>query len=406
MAARPSGSSAPRIQLLDFIRFMAMVLMVEGHTLEAFLRPQDIRMADFGWNAWVGLRGLTAPLFLMVSGAASVLGVRHEADGRVARELIRRRVRMGLSLTGLGYLMVMPANRLADLAYVTPTLWRASLQVSILQLNGVTLLLLTALLARVRSVRRYAAWSLGLGVGILAAAPLVQRMAWFRWLPEPLGAFLSVDHGSLFPLFPTSAYMFLGVALGAVLKETPESRRLPAFRAACLGAAALAFLLAWVGYGLPALPGAGLPWNPADPVFTLMRLGAALLAFAALAWAAGALPRAAAAGARLGRHSLAVYLGHLVLLYGTPWTRGLADLQAHQLPLAQALPFVPLLWAACFGGVLLFQGLKARWSPALTTLQVLGAFALAYLLVYGLQRGPARMASLQPALVLPVPRAP
>ena len=74
MAARPSGSSAPRIQLLDFIRFMAMVLMVEGHTLEAFLRPQDIRMADFGWNAWVGLRGLTAPLFLMVSGAASGMG--------------------------------------------------------------------------------------------------------------------------------------------------------------------------------------------------------------------------------------------------------------------------------------------------------------------------------------------
>jgi len=395
MSARAPGVPESRIHLLDFLRFTAMVLMVQGHTLEAFLRPQDIRPEAFGWNAWVGLRGLTAPLFLLVSGAASVLAVRHEADGRVARALIRRRVRMAFGLIVLGYLMVLPANRLVDLAFVTPDLWRSSLQVSILQLNGVSLLLLTALLARVRTVRRYAAWSLGLGLAILAAAPLVQGVAWFRWLPEPLGAYLSFAHGSMFPVFPTSAYMFLGVGLGAVLRETPEARRLPAFRNACLAGGALALLLALAGYRLPAPALPGQPWTPADPVFTLARTGAALLGFAALAWASGALPRAAAAGASLGRHSLAVYVVHLVLLYGTPWTRGLAAPGFHQLPLARALPWVPLLWAASFGGVLLFQGLKARWSPLGPALKVLGACALAYLLAFGLPPGPGRIAGLQ-----------
>jgi uncharacterized membrane protein len=229
-----SSSASSRVHVLDFIRLVAILLMIQGHTLDAFVDPARMNLDSFHWQTWVHLRGLTAPMFLMVSGAASVLGIRYEPDGRVSRKLLRHRVRVAFTVIAIGYLMVFPANRLADLRWVTPEVWRTFLKVNILQINGVILLLLTGLLALVRKVRSYAAWSLGCGALILLAAPFAARVDWFRWLPEGLADYVSFQHGSLFPLFPASAYMFLGVGLGALLLETPEARRVRTFRLVCL----------------------------------------------------------------------------------------------------------------------------------------------------------------------------
>jgi uncharacterized membrane protein len=382
ISAPGPSSSRPRIHVLDFIRLVAMLLMIQGHTLDAFANPAHMDLDAFHWQAWVHLRGLTAPLFLMVSGAASVLGIRHEADGRISRTLLRRRVTMAFTVIGIGYLMVFPANRLVDLRWVSADIWRGFLQVNILQLNGATLLLLTGLLALTRSVRRYAAWSLGLGCLILLLAPFAFAVDWFRWLPEGLAAYLSFGHGSLFPLFPASAYMFLGVGLGALLLETPEGRRARTFRLACLAASAALLLLGLAAEHLPARLFPSHDAYKAGYSYLLLRLGFALLVFGVLAWIAELRPRLAAACAPMGRKSLYVYVGHLVLIYGTPWTPGLATGQVHALSLGDAAAFIPLVGTLTFGTLLVWDWVRTRSETLGTLVHASAVCALTYALVF------------------------
>jgi hypothetical protein len=368
--------------VLDFIRLVAMLLMIQGHTLDAFVNPAHMNFDAFHWQTWVHLRGLTAPLFLMVSGAASVIGIRHEPDGRIARSLLRRRFTMGLVVIAIGYLMVFPANRIADLRWVSAEVWKGFLQVNILQLNGATLLLLTTLLACTRTVRRYAFWSLGLGFLILLLAPAVFAIDWFRWLPEGLAAYLSFGHGSLFPLFPASAYMFLGVGLGALLVETPEAKRARVFRLACLTASAALMLLAMAAERLPANLFPVHDAYKAGHAYTLLRVGFALLIFGLLAWIAEIHPRLAAASAPMGRKSLYVYVGHLALIYGTPWTPGLVTGHFHALSVRDGAVFIPLVGGITFGAVLLWDWLRNRSESAMTFVQASAVFVLAYALVF------------------------
>jgi acyltransferase len=330
----------------------------------------------------VHLRGLTAPLFLLVSGAASVLGLRYEQDGRVSRVLLRRRVLMALVVIAIGYLLVFPASRIADLWWISPKVWRGFLQVNILQLNGVTLLLLTTLLAFTRTVRRYAAWSLGLGFLILLLAPVVFSVEWFRWLPEGLAAYLSFSHGSLFPLFPASAYMFLGVGLGALLLELPEARRVRGFRLACLAASAALLLLSLAAEHIPASLLPAHDAYKAGHAYTLLRLGFALLIFGTLAWVAERWPRLATACAPMGRKSLYVYVGHLVLIYGTPWTPGLVSGHFQTLSLGDGAQFIPLVAGLTFGTILAWDWIRNRSEAMGTLVHASAVFALAYALVF------------------------
>ena len=289
---------------------------------------------------------------------------------------------MGFTVIAIGYLMVFPANRIADLRWVSKDVWSVFLQVNILQLNGVTLLLLTALLACARTVRRYAAWSLGLGFLILLSAPIVSSVNWFRWLPEGLAAFLSFNHGSLFPLFPASAYMFLGVGLGALLLEAPEERRVRTFRLTSLTASAAFLLLAMAAGHLPVdlLPAHDA--YKAGHAYTCFRLGFAFLIFGLLAWIAELWPRLAASCAPMGRKSLYVYVGHIVLLYGTPWTPGIVTARFHALSVSEGAMFVPLVGGITFGAIVIWDWVRNRSESLETLIHASVVFALAYALVF------------------------
>jgi uncharacterized membrane protein len=351
-------SPRPRILVLDIIRLAAILLMIQGHTLDALVHPAHLDPGTFIGNAWTQLRGLTAPLFLLVSGAASALGIRPDDQGRVARDLIWRRVRAALMVMGIGYLLVFPAARIADLPFLPPDTWRGFLQVNILRANGAALLVLTALLAGARTVRRYAGWSVALGLLVLLATPAAAGLDWFAWLPEGVAAYLSFQHGSTFPLFPFAGYMFLGAGLGGVLREAPPGLEERSFRRACLGAAAAA-----LAFGLAASHlKVGLPPSrevaQAGYSYIFLRLGSALLLFGLLSWAVAWRPRSAAALAPLGRVSLPAYVGHLLLLYGPPWTGGLADLWHRTLTLGQGALCILLVGGLTYAGILAWQWVR------------------------------------------------
>ncbi|MCX6140750.1 MAG: heparan-alpha-glucosaminide N-acetyltransferase domain-containing protein, partial [Candidatus Kapabacteria bacterium] len=82
-----------RLYALDLARFMAMLFMMQGHVLDALVSSSVIDISHAPWNVWHWIRGLTAPVFLMVSGAVHVFATKRDADGRVREDVMGKRIR-------------------------------------------------------------------------------------------------------------------------------------------------------------------------------------------------------------------------------------------------------------------------------------------------------------------------
>jgi len=377
------AAPAPKRQRLDFldaVRFTAMVLMIQGHTLDSLVRSDIINLAVAPWSQWNDLRGLTAPMFLLLSGIVGCLTLDRGSDGKVSKRRLRRRVLWGFGIMGLGYALVFPVSRLADLFWVSPELWRVSLRVNILHLNGAGLLVLTGLAALTRSDRAYAWWSGAIAGCLILGAPLMHGIDWFRYLPEAVAAYLTPMHGSIFPMFPCGAYLFLGAGLGAYLKAGEPGTQFARFVRACLcgalGSAVIGLLIFTRVHSFAAGP------SGANPVFILARLGCTLLLIAGIAWAARKLPLLARCGRRFGPRSLLIYVTHLLILYGPPWANGLAQPRYRSLSLAQGLGAVLLVGALTFATVSLLDLLQRRAAGLWTVLRLSSAVVVILVLLF------------------------
>jgi acyltransferase len=330
-----------RIIFVDLARTLAVVLMVAGHTSSALL-ASEFRSGPW-FEAWTFQRGLTSALFLLLSGFAfSLATTRHWVTHLRLSLPVFKRVRRFLLFVVLGYGLHLPVLPASALATASDAEWRSFLAVDVLQLIGVTLLALQALVWLLRSRRVFMVVNFAIAVAIVAAAPAVWRGAW-AGLPLPLAAYLSPAAGSLFPLFPWAAYVFLGAGAGQVYAQW--------------GAAHLA------RYALWAMLVPGLALTMAGSTFgagtitsdVAIRTGACLLILAAIAHASGYLTQLPHVFGAVAQESLVVYFVHLCLVYGSIWNPGLAHLYGEGL----GLPATALVAVAVVGAMV---GLAWQWN--------------------------------------------
>ncbi|MCA1649129.1 MAG: DUF1624 domain-containing protein [Acidobacteria bacterium] len=71
--ARPAepGTRAPRRGYLDWMRGVAVLIMIEAHLLDSWTGGVDRSTRTFGWSLILG--GLGAPLFLYLAGVSVAL---------------------------------------------------------------------------------------------------------------------------------------------------------------------------------------------------------------------------------------------------------------------------------------------------------------------------------------------
>src|SRR5215470_5390935 len=81
-----------RLAYLDWMRGLAVLIMLQGHVLEGWLRPQD-RGSEWFWLSQF-LGGLPAPIFLFLVGTSLALVLdRMRAKGASASQLVSRVLR-------------------------------------------------------------------------------------------------------------------------------------------------------------------------------------------------------------------------------------------------------------------------------------------------------------------------
>lgn len=343
-AVRVNGAAhhRHRIIFVDLARALAVVLMVAGHTSSALL-ASEFRSGPW-FEAWTFQRGLTSALFLLLSGFAfSLATTRHWVTHLRLSRPVFKRVRRFLLFVALGYGLHLPVLPASALATTSDAEWRSFLAVDVLQLIGVTLLALQALVWLLRSRPVFMVVNFAIAVAIVAAAPAVWRGAWGAGLPVPLAAYLSPAAGSLFPLFPWAAYVFLGAGAGQVYAQW--------------GAAHLARYALWAMLvpGL-ALTMAGFTFGAGTIASDVaIRTGACLLILAAIAHASGYLTQLPHVFGAVAQESLVVYFVHLCLVYGSIWNPGLAHLYGAGL----GLPATALVAVAVVGAMVV---LAWQWN--------------------------------------------
>jgi uncharacterized membrane protein len=190
-----------RILAFDWLRGIATIVMVQTHAL-ALLRP-ELRAGAF-FDGLQRLDGLVAPSFVFTAGfSISLVQVRGAAGGQRLTRIRRTSRRIGevLLVATLVNWMWFPIFREPH--------W--ILRVDILQCIGLSLLLALPMLALLAPYPRVIPWvTLGLALTAFGIAPLVESV------PDPLGHFLNISTGSIFPLLPWAGYAYLGASTGAL----------------------------------------------------------------------------------------------------------------------------------------------------------------------------------------------
>ena len=344
-------SARSRMIEVDVARVLATLFMVQGHTLDVLLAPQ-LRQGFF-YNGWLFLRGLTAPTFLLLAGLSFTLAsIKHWDSYQECSPAFFRRIRRFAIFVVLGYAMHLPVSSFRGLANLNAAEWQSWFQVDVLQCIGGTLIFLQLLVLVCKTPKRFVQVALGLCAFVVLAAPISGVVDWRNGIPLSLASYLNFRTGSLFPLFPWSAYILLGAALGygAHLFQTGAvslRRALPA--------GGLVLILA----GMARVPDhlyTQVDFWTTSPSLFFIRVGCVTLLLTAISYTVQWVKIPGKIVPSLAQESLTIYFIHVSILYGSIWNVGLRQM------IGPTLTLVPML--TCIAAMvtsMILLGLTWHW---------------------------------------------
>jgi uncharacterized membrane protein len=323
------------------VRVIAMVLMIQGHTLDVLLTPACHYTRWY--NIWTFCRGFTAPMFMTLSGFGFALAtLRHWENHLQFGPAVARRLRRFAFFILLGYSMRIPVHSLTrELRSAGPDAWQWFLQFDVLQTIGCTLIALQLLVLILRTPRRLAIAGGLLAAGIACTAPLAWNSYLLNSLPLAVKSALIGTTGSLFPLLPWSAYIFLGATCGVVYITVGQSNPARLRQAIPFGLLLFAASMSLERVSLH-IYGAANYW-PTTPHLFIARVGFVISLLGLATFVERSLPIAPRTVQSLAEESLLVYFVHVVVLYGSCWNPGLKQFVGGTMGLPHALPLAILL---------------------------------------------------------------
>ena len=324
-----------RLAYIDWMRGLACVLMFQTHCYDSWLSPDARNSAVYMWSQLGGT--LPAPLFLFLSGVSVALVTeRLREKGAAPAKIGKTTILRGAEIFALGLLFRVQEYALG----YRWSPWTDLLRVDILNILGLVIMLMGVLCwfsaarnpANAAALPQTVAASRNRGIfAALFAATLVAISTPFLWttyrptlLPWPLESYVNGVHVFdkpqhwLFPLFPWSAFAFVGLAVGFFLFTDIAKRNEALIFAALGGTGILACLLSI------RLDASHLQLYPVydywhtSPNFFLMRCGILLIIlFLIYAWCRWGLAQMAFSPIiQLGKTSLLVYWVHIEFVYG------------------------------------------------------------------------------------------
>ena len=317
---------------LDWLRGVAVVIMVMAHVTDAWTRPEDRSRPLYMYTVFIA--GMAAPLFLFLAGLTTSMATSARAI-KVGHAAAASRARWrGLQVFALAFLFRLQSQLLGWGALIN------FLKVDILNVMGIAMMAAAILWGlSERRIVRVMLFAIAT-VLIAMTTPLVRESAMLSMLPDALEAYVRPLPGrTTFALFPWAGFLLAGAIAGELVYaggDGIQERRLQTgLLLAGLGGIVIAYALSF----RPSIYPVANFWT-SSPTFFFIRLGicTAMLPVARAIDAFHGLVRSrfgdrlpeGAPGlviTTLGRSSLFVYWIHVEMAYG-----GLAK------PIKRALP--------------------------------------------------------------------
>lgn len=338
-----------RVIFIDLLRFCAIFLMVHGHTVDVLL-SQDFRRPDsIGFNTWLFFRGLTAPLFLFASGF--IYGVRFRRTDSIEkfRNIKTRTIRRAILLIAIGYLMKSPTPTIIDWEHVTYQMLRLFYAIDILQLIGASLLIFLGMEILARKFQYDAArYLIALSIVFVLGRQIATLLDWEEVLPIQISSWFSPNSGSLFPLFPWGAYLFLGGAVGIYFQRKSYLSDMILLTKVQLKTGLIfifsAFLINFVELSFF---GMSTFWTTSPALF-YARFGTVLILgslFSVLSLYIKRIPKFLY---NASKNSLWIYVVHVMLLYGSSWNPGIKNFLGYKCNVIETVLGVIAMWILMF----------------------------------------------------------
>jgi uncharacterized membrane protein len=363
MAAPTPAATRPRRGYIDWLRGLAVVIMIEAHTIDSWTEMPWRGTLIFWYHQL--LAGWAAPIFLFCAGLAVALaagGKLRRAGSDDAFEAAKSMMWRGLQIWGLALLFRVQAWLLSPGATVYGILKVDILNVMGPAISGAALVWGLASRSNAGASSSPAARVLALSAAAAVFSlltPLVRASATFAMLPDPIEWYFRPWPGrTTFTFFPWAGFVFAGAAAGSVLDAVRDGRNELSVNLK-LGLAGLAiFAASLAGSFLPSIYAQSTFWT-SSPSFFFLRIGVLLMLMTlACLWAQRRTAERFSPLKQFGRTSLFIYWIHVEMVYG------ILSYPLHRnLSLPAAVVAFALFTLAMFGLSVLKTRLVNRVSP-------------------------------------------
>ncbi|WP_298780905.1 heparan-alpha-glucosaminide N-acetyltransferase domain-containing protein [uncultured Polaribacter sp.] len=200
-----------RLYFIDLIRAFAILMMLQGHFIDALLDSSYRDLNSIPYSIWSYFRGITAPTFFTISGLIfTYLMIKAKEKGQVNLRM-RKGIIRGLFLIGVGYLIRIPV-----FAWLSGKFSTYFLVVDVLQCIGLSLILIVGLyFISIKKTLLFSFLCLFLGVIIFLFEPVYRDLN-IENIPFFLNNYISKNNGSVFTIIPWFGYVSFGAFIATI----------------------------------------------------------------------------------------------------------------------------------------------------------------------------------------------
>lgn len=305
-----------RLFFIDMYRGLAVLVMIEGHVSNSTILASIQKTKAFHYLDL--LNGMVAPSFIFMAGFAFTLGLGRKWDDLMSGgKTLWLQIRRLLFVIAVGYWLHFPTWSFRGMLQMSRESWIYFYRADVLQTIGISLWIVLLIALILRSKKGLIMALLILAIAIVLVTPFLQDMNPLNYFLAPIAGYVNYQNGSLFPLFPWSAYAFLGSLFCYWYLSVKGTEREPRF---FLGLFIAGLMMLVGGFAL-----FYAPWSlhhyadPArsSPRFFMLRLGFVFMVLSTLWFYEQKWKPQKSVLSITGQESLFIYALHLLIVYGS-----------------------------------------------------------------------------------------
>lgn len=209
-----------RIDFIDVMRAYAILMMVQGHLVDALLAPEYRDISYLAYSIWDFMRGITAPVFFFASGAIfKYLLMKQESKGigfynpRVIKGFKRT-----VMLIFLGYALhiFFPIYMIYD--FIVAGNFKSFFRVHVLHIIGIAITIIIFIYLITRKNKKFSIiFYFMSGNFVFLIFPFVLDFDWNTLFPYYIANYFTMANGSVFTIVPWVGYSLFGACFGLLV---------------------------------------------------------------------------------------------------------------------------------------------------------------------------------------------